>query len=370
MDGATFSCRGRELHCKARDEAQKQPPSWRRAPCACLPADLASSFAVARSSGEAPNAALDTRLEETLAELLSAGAPGALALAVGPWGRLCSAAGLDSSGRPLQATARFNVGSITKTFVAALALVLIEDGVLRLDDDVTAHLPGRFEPLGSVTVRSLLNHTSGLPDYFEDPAIAAAWLKDPSSEWKPEELIDISLALPRHEPGSFSYANCNFILIGLMIESVTGSTLGETLRGRVLDSLGLAATRLPGTASAAAGGLVSTADDVARFLAALLGGEIVRKTSLREMLTTVPSDWAESQGYGLGIEQVESLMGFEVSPCGMAWGHTGLGQVTTVALATPDAMRQVVLMASAMLTSDAAWAALSGATWAVLCSLS
>ena len=182
-------------------------------------------------------------------------------------------------------------------------------------------------------------------------------------------MIDISLALPRHEPGVFSYANCNYILIGLMIESVTGSTLDETLRRRVLDSLGLAATRLPGTANAAAGGLVSTAEDVARFLAALLSGEIVREASLREMLTTVPSEWAESQGYGLGIEQVESLMGFEVSPCGMAWGHTGLGQTTTVALTTPDARRQVVLMAGAMLTSDAAWAALSGATWAFLCSL-
>jgi len=269
----------------------------------------------------------------------------------------------------LQGTALFNVGSITKTFVAALVLDLVEDGVLGLDDDVSAHLPGRFEAIGSMTVRSLLNHTSGLPDYFEDPAIAAAWLKDPSSEWKAEELIDISLALPRHEPGIFSYANCNYILIGLMIESVTGSTLAETLRRRILDSLGLAATRLPGTASAAAGGLVSTADDVARFLAALLGGEIVRETSLREMLTTVPSDWAESQGYGLGIEHVESLMGFNVSPCGMAWGHMGLGQATTVALATPDATRQVVLMAGAMLTSDAAWTAFSEATWAVLCSV-
>jgi hypothetical protein len=77
---------------------------------------------------------------------------------------------------------------------------------------------------------------------------------------------------------------------------------------------------------------------------------------------------AESQGYGLGIEQVESLMGFGVSPCGTAWGHIGLGQVTTVAFTTPDAKRQVVLMANAMLTSDAALSALNGATWSVLCS--
>lgn len=309
----------------------------------------------------------DARLEETLAELLAAGAPGALVLAVGPWGRLSLAAGLDLSGRPLRATGRFEVGSVTKTFVATLVLALAEDGVLGLDDDVTAHLPARFEPVGPVTVRSLLNHTSGLPDYFEDPAIAAAWLEDPSRELNPDELIDVTLALPRHDPGNFSYANTNYVLVGLVIESVTARTVGEVLGSRILDSLGLSATRLPGTATSAAGGLVSTPDDVARFLAALLAGEIVGESSLREMLTTVPSDWAESQGYGLGIEHVDSLMGFEVSPCGTAWGHIGLGRVTTVAFTTPDAKRQVVLMANLMLTSDAACSALGRATWAVLC---
>jgi D-alanyl-D-alanine carboxypeptidase len=310
----------------------------------------------------------DTRLEEALAELRTAGAPGALALAVGPWGRLCSAGGLDSSGRPLQATARFEVGSVTKTFVAALVLALVEDGALGLDEDVAAHFPARIGSLGSVTVRSLLNHTSGLPDFFEDEAIADAWRTDPSREWNLDELIEICLALPRHEPGKFSYANINYLLIGLVVESVTSCTVDEAIRRRVLDPLGLAETRLPRTATAAAGGLISTADDLARFLAALLAREVVSESSLREMLTTVPSDWPESQGYGLGIEQVESLMGFDVSPCGHAWGHIGLGQVTTVAFTTPDARRQVVLMANAMLTSDAAWSALNGATWSVLCS--
>jgi D-alanyl-D-alanine carboxypeptidase len=318
------------------------------------------------SSTEGHGTLLEARLEETLAELLAAGAPGATALAVGPWGRLCWAAGLDSSGRPLQARARFEVGSITKTFVAALTLVLVEDGAIGLDEDVAAHLPARFAPIGSATVRSLLNHTSGLPDFFEDAAFAARWQESPGRAWAPDELIEASLALPRHELGIFSYANTNYVLIGLVIESLTGYTVGELLRRRILDSLGLLATRLPATATAA-GGLISTSDDLARFFATLLAGEVVAESSLREMLTTVPCDWAESQGYGLGIEQVESLMGFEVSPCGIAWGHVGLGRVTTVAFTTPDASRQVVLMANAMLTSDVAWAALSRATWAVLC---
>jgi len=266
----------------------------------------------------------------------------------------------------LQASARFEVGSITKTFVAALTLLLVEDGELGLDVEVTTHLSARYEPVGSVTVRSLLNHTSGLPDFFEDAGFAARWQENPNRAWDPDELIEVSLALPRHEPGVFSYANSNYVLIGLMIESVTGCPVGELLRKRILDPLRLSATRLPATATAA-GGLASTTDELARFLAALFAGQIVGETSLREMLTTVPSDWVESQGYGLGIEQVESLMGFDTSPCGTAWGHVGLGQATTVAFTTPDARRQVVLMANAMVTSDAAWAALNRATWAVLC---
>jgi D-alanyl-D-alanine carboxypeptidase len=268
----------------------------------------------------------------------------------------------------MQATAQFEAGSVTKTFVAALVLALVEDGALRLDGEAAAHLPARIgSSLGSVTLRSLLNHTSGLPDFFEDAAIADAWRADPSCKWNLNELIEVFLALPQHEPDTFNYANSNYLLIGLVIESVTSCTVGEAIRRRILDPLGLAETRLPRTAIAAAGGLISTADDVALFLEALLAGRVVGESSLREMLTTVPSDWAESQGYGLGIEQIESLMGFDVSPCGNAWGHIGFGHVTTVALTTPDATRQVVFVGNAMLTSDAAWSALNGAAWSVLC---
>lgn len=318
-------------------------------------------------SGEAVEASLDRSLEAALADLLASGAPGALGLAVGPWGRLRSTAGTGSAGRPLQASERFNVGSITKTFVAALTLALVEDGALRLDDEASSHLPARYKGIGSITVRSLLNHTSGLPDYFEDEAIAAAWLADPTNEWDPSELIDISLALPRHEPGVFSYSNSNYVLLGLTIERVSGCSVGEGLRRRVLDRFGLAATQLSRSASGAAGGLVSTADDLASFLAALLGGKMLREESMREMLAVVPSDWVESRGYGLGIEQVASIMGFDPSPCGVAWGHAGLGHVTSVAFTTPDGKRQIVLMANAMLRTDTAWAAINRATWDVLC---
>ena len=276
--------------------------------------------------------------------------------------------GVDASGRSLQPSAPFAAASVTKTFVAALVLLLVEDGLVGLDDDVVPRLPRSLKLPAPVTLRSLLNHTSGLPDYFEDAGFLRAWRRGLEREWDPHQLVEISVALSRREPGLFRYANVNYVLVGLVIETLSGRTVGDTLRERLLDPLALHGTQLPGTASAAAGGLVAPADDIARFLAALLSGEIASPRSLREILSTVRSDWPESQGYGLGIERVESLMGAGVSPCGGAWGHIGLGRATTVALTTADATRQVVLTANSMVTSEDAWAALSRATWAVLCS--
>jgi D-alanyl-D-alanine carboxypeptidase len=311
---------------------------------------------------------LEAELETTLTELLAAGAPGALGLAVGPWGRVGRAVGLDATGRPLQTTTPFDTGSITKTFLAAIMLALVEDGALRLDDDCELHLPSHLARIGAVSVRSLLNHTSGVPDFFEEPGFATAWREDPSGEWTRDELMHISLGLPRHQLGTFSYSNTNYILAELVIESASGASFEDLLSRRILEPLGLSSTSLSETGPSGVTRLVSTADDLARFLAALISGEIISESSLHEMLATVPSDWEESQGYGLGIEAVESLMGFEASPCGVAWGHVGLGQVTATAFTTPDAARQVVLMANGLVTADAAWAALNRATWAVLCS--
>jgi D-alanyl-D-alanine carboxypeptidase len=92
-------------------------------------------------------------------------------------------AGVDAFGEPLRPTARLEVGSVTKVLVAALVLLLAEDGVLGLDDGVASHMPGLLRDDGSITVRSLLNHTSGLPDFFEDATFRAAWQENQSGEW-------------------------------------------------------------------------------------------------------------------------------------------------------------------------------------------
>ena len=263
--------------------------------------------------------------------------------------------------------ARVEVASVTKTFVATLVLTLAEDRMLGLDDDVAVYLPGLLRHDARITLRALLNHTRGLPDYFEDATFLEEWRENPDREWAADELLEVTAGLPRHVPGVFRYASTNYVVIGLIVESITGRSLADVLRERVLEPLRLDATELAGGAAAASGGLTSTADDVARFLAALMRSEVVRERLLSEMLAAVPSDWPESQGYGLGIERVESLMGAQ-SPCGAAWGHVGLGRATTtIAFTTPDAARQVVVTAGAMLTDEAAWALLGRASWAVLC---
>ena len=116
------------------------------------------------------------------------------------------------------------------------------------------------------------------------------------------------------------------------------------------------------------GEMVSTARDVARFLQALLGGELLTPELRAELLTTVPSDWEESDGYGLGIEEVSSLMGQAPSPCGAAWGHLGFAMGhTTIALSSESGDRQVVVCMNALVMSDEVWAALGRLMWACYC---
>ena len=114
--------------------------------------------------------------------------------------------------------------------------------------------------------------------------------------------------------------------------------------------------------------MVSTARDVARFLRALLGGELFSRELRSEMLTAVPSDWEESDRYGLGIEEVTSFAGLEASTCGPAWGHFGFSfGFSTVALASESGERQVVVMFNTHPMSEEIWRAVGRLTWACYC---
>jgi len=311
---------------------------------------------------------------------VSAGVPGAVVVSTGPGGQVEAAAGLAdvSTGGPLTAGHRFRIGSVTKIFVAALVLQLVADGTLDLD--------AVAEPfLEDVTIRQLLNHTSGLDDFDIDHATFwEPYRKDPDHRWELEARDELLLVLakPRlFSPGEgWAYHGSNYLALRLVVEEATGVPLRDALRRRVFEPLGLEKTDLvegplagdcahgylapdnpilpggPGPVDVtgidvpfhrAGGGVVSTAGDVATLLRALLGGDLLPDRLRREMLDAVESDWEETDRYGLGIGEITALMGRQTSTCGAAWGHLGfsLGYVA-IALSSEDGKRQVVICAN------------------------
>ena len=343
-------------------------------------------------------------LDDHLAEVMGTGIPGVVVLAVGPgssWERATGVADAET-GAPLTTDHRFRIGSVTKLFVATVVLQLVGEGALALDDEVGPIAEG-------VTLRQLLNHTSGVPDHYADlDSLFEPYRNDRAyrANLTPHAALELVQARPRlFSPGTgWSYSNGNYIVLGLIVEETTGATLREELRRRIVEPLGLEATDLPANAPSPSGlahgylapdnpflpgpdpgpvdvtdiqpfgwgggEMVSTARDVARFLKALLGGELLTPSLRSEMLTTVASDWEESDGYGLGIEEISSLMGMADSPCGSASGHLGFSfGYTTIALASKTGDRQLVILANILVMSDETWAALGELTWACYCGL-
>jgi D-alanyl-D-alanine carboxypeptidase len=339
-------------------------------------------------------------LDDHLDAVLDCGVPGVLVVAVSSghsWEKAAGVADLQT-GAPLSLEHRFRISSATKLFVAAVVLQLVDEGAFALDGEV-----GLIE--GRVTVRQLLNHTSGLPHGLEIDELIEPYRTNPEHrpEWTPREMLGLVEARPRlFSPGEgWSYTGSNYVVLGLLIEEATGATLSEALRRRIIDPLELADTELPGLGSTpdglargyipadhplrlgegpgpidvtnvepfgwGGGGMVSTGADVARFLRALLGGELLSPAMHTELLTTVPSDWDESDRYGLGIEEVTSI-GEAESPCDVAWGHFGfaIGH-STVALGSVDGERQVVVMFNTHPMTMEVWSAIGRLTWASYC---
>ncbi|MFI6107169.1 serine hydrolase domain-containing protein [Streptomyces sp. NPDC051310] len=238
----------------------------------------------------------------------------------------------ESAGAGIRRADRFRAGSVTKTFIAAVVLQLDAERRLRLDDAVSKHLPGLpAGPSGrQVTLRALLSHTSGLPDYTSSagPAPTTA-----------AEAVRLALATrPPRPPGSYAYANTNYALLGMVIERVTGRSYATEAWHRIIAPLGLTGTSFPGArttlpdphgraydargrdvtafdprGAGAAGELISTLDDLNRFYAALLGGRLLPPPQLRALLDTRPAHGA----YGLGIYPRTLSCGTTV------WGHNG-----------------------------------------------
>ena len=240
-----------------------------------------------------------------------------------------------SSGPGSRANAPLVIGSVTKTFVAAAVLELAEAGLLDLDGPIGDLLPALPGVPVSVTVRQLLDHTSGIADLY-NPVTSEAIEMAPNDGWSARRLFG-TIQPPWHPPGAgWSYSNANYYLLGLVVERVTGRPLADQLSRRFLDRLDLTSTRVlteahpePLTAAWAtvfwsSGAMVSSAPDLARWGDALLGGEVLH-APMRDAMLAFNDD-----GYGLGAQRIEVAGRSGV-------GHTGLlDTYTSLLLYLPD----------------------------------
>jgi D-alanyl-D-alanine carboxypeptidase len=358
-----------------------------------LVALVASPIASTRADAVAAKPKPVPILQRVVRGLVRHGAPGALA-EVRTTKKIRRAAAGVAQRQPrvlLRATDRFRVASITKAFVATVVLELVGEGKLALEDTVEKWRPGLVPNGGAITIRELLNHTSGLYDFTEDLGWQRATIADPHRVWGPRELVAVATSHPPYfAPGTdWRYSNTNYIVLGLVIEAGTGSTVGDQLRNRLFGPLGLGATSFPSSietdgrlvhgyigpaslptltalfdvtslldpsGSWAAGAMLSNADDLTTFFARLLGGRVLRPDLLTSMRTVTPP----AENYGLGLMRIEL-------PCGRAFGHQGdVPGYRTVVLAQANGTRVAVVMVNVDET-HVAWAELMQAASDAYC---
>ncbi|MFD0361460.1 serine hydrolase domain-containing protein [Nocardia sp. GCM10030253] len=263
--------------------------------------------------------------------------------------------------------AQFRIGSFTKAFVAVVVLQLETERRLTLDDPLDRWIPGAVPGGTAITLRQVLDHTSGLAEYTSDPRVALPYLAntDPRQPWDPQELVNIATSLPRGgAPGErFSYANTNYLLAGMVITAVTGNHPAVEVRTRIIEPLHLRDTTFPTTdptlrgnwlhgytwqrdvsfsnpqVYGAAGAMVSTLDDFATFARALHSGQLLAPAQQRELTTTMPMDGSVGS-YVLGAFRAQT-------PCGGTWVYVGLvlGYAAQMMM-SDDGSRQVVAAAN------------------------
>ncbi|MEV6764103.1 serine hydrolase domain-containing protein [Streptomyces sp. NPDC051105] len=325
------------------------------ATAAALSAALAAPAVAAPAAGHQAT-------REAVRAAVGAGVPGVTATARDPHGTWSTTAGVGDTrtGAPRSAADRYRVGSITKTFVSTVLLQLEAEGRLSLDDTVDKWLPGVVTGHGNdgrrVTVRRLLNHTSGIFDYTADEDFGRTYFtKDGFFQHRYDTLTPAGLVAiamkhkPDFAPGtSWAYSNTNYILAGMVIKAVTGRSYAEEITNRVIRPLHLTGTSLPGTRTtlphpssrayskltdpsgptydvtalnpsmaSSAGELISTGSDLTRFYEALFRGKLLTPHQLKEMKTTVPVPGIPNSAYGLGLIDHTLSCGVHV------WGHEG-----------------------------------------------
>jgi D-alanyl-D-alanine carboxypeptidase len=341
-----------------------------------LPAGAAAGPTSGRAGTAAPASTLTDpgQLQGLLDQVLAAGAPGAAARVRDEHGVTQAASGVADlgTGRPMQPWLHYRVASVTKPFVATVVLQLAAEGRLSLEDTVARWLPGILPYADQVTVRQLLNHTSGVPDY-ESIVLPTLYgsLQGRLRAWTPQELVAlVADQPPDFPPGTASsYSNTGYVLAGMVVEAATGHTLGQELARRIFGPLGLRDTFFPVNAPGipepyargyslplgqqedplldftvlnpsvawAGGALVSNLGDLDRFFGALLGGRLLPAGLLAEMLTPVPTG-VPGVGRGLGLVVI-------ATPAGRLVTHDGsIPGFYNIVFSTEDGRRRFGVM--------------------------
>jgi D-alanyl-D-alanine carboxypeptidase len=357
-----------------------------------LAAMIGTLGAGAAQAGVERPADVRTAMQRDADALLDYGAPGVLAELDTARGdvRVRSGYGDVAARTPVPWNAKFRIGSFTKTFVSATLLQLVGEGRLSLTDPVDRWLPGVVRGNGNdgrtISVRQLLQQTSGLPDFLQGlPYLGdkTGFEKNRFKTVTPQQAVALAMKYkPEFAPGTkWAYSNTNYVLAGMIINSVTGHPWQQEVRNRIVKPLGLRHTYLPGTSplipqphavgyerfpgpgatpedpkygdpidatlqnpswGGSAGEIISTTDDSDRFLQALVSGKVLHPAQLAEMQKTVPTDanfqknWPGAR-YGLGLMWIPNS-------CGGSWAHGGdiQGFLTRNGV-SPDGSRSVIV---------------------------
>lgn len=257
--------------------------------------------------------------------------------------------------RRMDVNDRFRIGSITKTFIATVTLQLIDEGRLGLNQTVSQHLPNvQLRMANQITVRDLLRHTSGIPNYTGDIEFLLNMFYNPESYLSDNQIIAFAERNPRYfDPSAtdlqgnlrWGYSNTNYTLLGMLIQKVTGNTVEHEIHERIIVPVGMnktyyatstfapddlvrgymdiqtsdyAGSGIPGDGqpyyditnlhplyAGAAGAMISTAPDLVNYADAFITGKFYSSTILQERNNYVTSQFASAVGnYGLGIAKV------------------------------------------------------------------
>ncbi len=321
-------------------------------PLLCMPA-------LVLSAQEAPSAAF----EAILAPHYQADAPGAAVLVVkGEKILFRKGFGLASVelGVPIQPDMVFRIGSVTKQFTGAAVLLLVEEGKVDLQRPLRSYLPELPEAWGKATVEQVLNHTAGIPDWVETPE----FMKHMREDQSPAQLVAHDKDKPLDfEPGTkWAYSNVGYLALGLLIEKVSGQGYYDFLQARLLKPLGLKHTGFgdentliqgmvggytEGSRPApylsmmqpgAAGALVSTVEDLAKWTLALHGGKVLKPESYARMVRSYPIAEGKETHYGFGIGLRES------QGRRLLWHNGGINGFTCILEADPEAKAVAVIL--------------------------